>query len=280
MPVAEKHALVLEGGGMKAAFSNGVLQAWQEAGYYPWDAMYGTSAGGALAAWTAARQCDVVAQTWRYALDPRIINYRRWAARQGPLFDHDALIRIVYENEHPLDVDAVRRAKHPVSVTAADVHSGRCVYPDIRRGATLDWIRATGRLPMASGEPVRIGGRIYLDGGILDPIPLERAIEDGATTVTVILNNPYDGPKRDIPFLPLMVARRYPRLRDGLVRHQQIKWEAVQKVLNPLDGVDIHVVRPPRSLGITRLSRDMERIDDALALGQDVGHEELARWRV
>lgn len=260
---------------MKAAFANGVLSAWEEAGYYPWKAVYGSSAGGALGAWLAAKQCHVVEKTWRYAQDPRIINYRRWVTGQGPLFDHDALIRIVYEEEHPLDVRAVTRAKHPVVVTAADIQSGQCIYPDIRKGPVLEWIKATGRLPMASGEPVRIDGRTYLDGGILDPIPIERAIEDGADRVTVILNNPYAGPRREIPLIPLVAARRFPRLRDGIVRHQQIKWEAVQKTLDPWDGVQVEVIRPERPLGVGRLSRDLPRIDAAIAQGRELGRRFL-----
>src|SRR5688572_19013274 len=41
-----KRALVIEGGGMKAAYANGVLSAFEEAGHTEWGAIYGTSAGG------------------------------------------------------------------------------------------------------------------------------------------------------------------------------------------------------------------------------------------
>ena len=77
-----KRALVVEGGGMKAAYANGVLSAFEELGHTAWDAIYGTSAGGALAAWFAAGQARHAEKTWEYAADRRILSYRRFLRRK------------------------------------------------------------------------------------------------------------------------------------------------------------------------------------------------------
>lgn len=266
-----KRALVIEGGGMKAAYGNGVLSAFEEAGHTQWDAVYGTSAGGAMAAWYSAGQARYAEKTWDYAADPRILSYRRWARFQGPLLDHEALLEIVYLKEHPLDQDAIRRCGHPVIVTAADVHSGEVVYHDLREGDIIAWLKATGRLPFASGPTVAIDGREFLDGGILDPIPIRRAVADGATEVTLILNKPLGRRQKDNAVIAGMAARRYPKLRDGILRHHAIKGEALDYAEGPPEGVKVHIVRPSKPTGLSRLSRDLKLIRAGIELGRGDG---------
>src|SRR5207247_1730722 len=160
----------------------------EEAGFHPWDAVYGTSAGGALAAWYCAGQAVFAEKTWDYARDPRIMSYTRFLTKRGPLLDHDGLLDIVYAKEHPLDLAALRKVAHPVVVVASDVRTGLPHYQDIRDGPILEWLKATGRLPFASGDPVPIDGSSYLDGGITDPIPVRKAAADGHSNITLVLN--------------------------------------------------------------------------------------------
>ncbi|HUR24411.1 MAG TPA: patatin family protein [Candidatus Thermoplasmatota archaeon] len=268
----DKRALVIEGGGMKSAYGNGVLSAFEEAGHTEWDAVYGTSAGGAMAAWYSAGQARYAEKTWDYAADPRILSYGRWARFKGPLLDHEALLEIVYLKEHPLDQEAIRRCKHPVVVTAADVHSGEVVYHDLRQGDIIAWLKATGRLPFASGPTVAIDGREFLDGGVLDPIPIRRAVADGATDVTLILNKPPGKRQRDNAVLAGMAARRYPKLRDGILRHHAIKGEALDYAESPPVGVKVRIIRPTKPTGLSRLSRDLKLIRAAIEQGRSDGH--------
>jgi predicted patatin/cPLA2 family phospholipase len=274
-----RRALVIEGGGMKAAYANGVLSAFEEAGHTAWDAVYGTSAGGALAAWFTAGQARYAEATWGYAADPRILSYGRWARRKGPLLDHEALLDIVYVDEHPLDQEALRRCPHPVVVTASDVRSGAAVYQDLRRGDIISWLKATGRLPFASGPPVRIDGREYLDGGVLDPIPVRKAVEDGCTDVTLVLNNPAGHARRDNAVVAGIAARRYPALRDGILRHNAIKAEALAWAEDPPEGVRVRIVRPATSTGLTRLTRDLDAIRRAIEQGRRDGQACIAATR-
>ncbi|MHB1261408.1 MAG: patatin-like phospholipase family protein [Thermoplasmatota archaeon] len=267
-----KRSLVIEGGGMKSAYGNGVLSAFEEAGHTQWGAVYGTSAGGAMAAWYSAGQARYAEKTWDYAADPRILSWGRWARFQGPLLDHEALLEIVYLKEHPIDQDAIRRCKHPVVVTAADVHSGEVVYHDLRQGDIIAWLKATGRLPFASGPTVAIDGREFLDGGILDPIPIRRAVADGATEVTLILNKPAGKRQKDNAVLAGMAARRYPKLRDGILRHHAIKGEALDYAEAPPDGVTVHLIRPSTPTGLSRLSRDLKLIRAGIEQGRRDGH--------
>ena len=205
---------------MKAAYANGVLTAFEEAGHTTWDAVYGTSAGGALAAWFAAGQAKRAEHTWTYAADRRILDYRRFLRRRGPLLDHDALYEIVYELEHPIDQAAIHRCAYPVIVTASRLRDGGTTYHDLRDGRIIPWLKATGRLPFAAGHPVRIHGEDFLDGGINDPIPVRKAVEDGAT-MTLIVKWPAETPARRRTRSFRLTARRYPALRRGILDHAE-----------------------------------------------------------
>lgn len=262
---------------MKAAYANGVLSAFEEAGYRPWDLVVGTSAGGALAAWYSAGQARFAEGTWKYAGDPRFLNLRRALLRQGPYLDHEALLDIVYREEHPLDVAALRKAPWEVLVTVVDVETAECRYVDIREGDPIPWLKATGRLPFASNGPVEVDGHHYLDGGVVDPVPIQHTVEAlGATDVTLILNNP-PGPKRPDPRLVLeLAARRYPALRQGIYDHQDIKQASYAYAAAPPEGVRVRVIRPDGPLGLGRFSRDMDRIHAALERGRRDGLAFLA----
>lgn len=253
---------------MKAAYANGVLSSFAQQGLDDWSAVLGTSAGGALAAWFSAGQIDRAEQTWQYARDQRVLSYRR-ALRKGPVLDHEALLDIVYVDELPIDTLAIDHCPWQVIVTAADIDTGSCVYQDIRGQDIIAWLKATGRLPIGCGPYVEIDGRRYIDGGAIDPIPIRYAVEVlGHDQITLILNTP-PGPRRsDARLMAELAARRYPRLRDGIMRHQEIKAAAIHYALHPPDGVQVDVIRPARHLGVHRLSRDMDRIHGAMDQGR------------
>lgn len=256
---------------MRAAYAHGVLAAFEESGHRDFDAVYGTSAGGALAAWWSAGQARYAQATWRYAQDRRVLSWRRWLLRRGPLLDHDALFDVVYAKEHPLDVAAVARARHPVVVTVTPVDTGVTEYVDIRRGPVLAWLRATGRLPLGTGPAVEIDGRRYLDGGITDPVPLRRAIADGATDVVLLLNRPEGDREAESKAATALVARRYPALRDALLKRHHVYNEAARLASAPPPGVRVRVVRPSRDLGVRRFTRDLRLVEGALAEGRRDG---------
>ncbi len=256
---------------MRAAYANGVLAAFEEHGFDPFDAVYGTSAGGALAAWWTAGQAEHAAETWDYARDPRIMSYTRWLTFQGPLLDHETLFEVVYEEEMPLDVEAVAQADHPVIVTVTDADTGQVHYKDIRQGPVLEWLKATGRLPLATGPPVEIDGTRWLDGGLVVPVPARKAIEDGATEVVTILNRA-EGSRTPEPwFNEWVVRRKFPAL-EGLVRdHHELHAQNLSWLLDPPEGVTAHILRPQEELPVHRLSRDLDDVRHAIQVGKADG---------
>lgn len=262
---------------MKAAFANGVLTAFEEAGHRAFDALYGTSAGGALAAWFTAGQAKYAEDTWAYAADRRVLDYARIMPGGRPMLDHEFLLDHIYRVEHPLNVAAVRKAPHPVIVTASNVDTGAPVYQDLRHVDAIAWLKATGRLPVGSGGPVHLDGARYLDGGLTDPIPVRKAVADGHTRVTLILNTPAGHVKRDHPIMAQYTARRYPHLREGILQHSERKESAMAYAAHPPADVRVDIIRPEASLGLHRLTRDLAQLRRGIAYGHEAGREHIAR---
>ncbi len=256
---------------MRAAYANGVLAALEDAGVNSWDAVYGTSAGGALAAWYSAHQANHALETWPYVRDPRILSYKRWLTRRGPLLDHDALFEIVYRTERPMDTDAVRSAPHPVIVPVTHADTGQTHYVDLRDGPVIEWIKAAGRMPLLSGDAVTVEGEPWLDGGLTDAVPMGKALDDGATEVLVVLNRPPQERSPEHRIASWLVDRRYPGLGEYVETHHHDWNTSVALALHPPDGVQVDIIHPQEDLGLNRFTRSIETIEDAAETGRHDG---------
>lgn len=261
---------------MKAAFANGVLSAWEKAGYAPWDAVLGTSAGGTLGCWMSAGQAWKSEQTWKYVMDPRVVSMKRALLRQGPYLDHEGLIDIVYTQENPIDVEAVKAAAWPVYVSAVDADSGELAVKDVRDGPVIPWIKATGRLPMMSGPPVELDGKRYFDGGLVDPIPVQYAVETlGATEVTLITNNTFVK-RKEVPLAGALV-RKYPAIKEYMSSHQARKVASMEYAQrSPITNI----IGPTEHHGIGRLSKDLDLVLRHMERGREIGHAYIKTLQV
>lgn len=260
-------ALVIEGGANRSAYATGALCTLQQQGFAP-DAAYGTSAGGALAAWYAAGQMERCADVWRYAADRRIMSYRR--ALQGkPILDLHALYRVIYLEEFGLDVERVKRAPYPVVVTLTDADTGETVHQDIRRVEhPTHWVHAGAALPIAAETPIELGGRRWLDGGTTDPIPIRKALDDEHREVVVVLNRMRGERKPEPAWVTRLFARQFPNLVEHARQHHAYHNDAVRLCDNPPPGVRITVIRPAVDTGLTRTTRDRKLLERAIEQGR------------
>ncbi|HWG91091.1 MAG TPA: patatin family protein [Candidatus Thermoplasmatota archaeon] len=270
-------ALVIEGGGMRAAYASGAVHGLAEADLQV-DAVYGTSAGGAIAAWFGAGQAHESPRTWAWAADRTLMSYRRWLTGRGPLWDLQRLYQTFYLERIRLKVEALASARFPVRVSVTDADTGEALYPDLRQGPVHDLLMATSALPLAVAKPVEALGRRLLDGGVADPIPVARAIADGYTDLVVVLNRPKGPPRKPEPWwVSRLAAREYPAIAHLSARHHDLHNAAVALAENPPPGVRITLVRPTRPTGLSRLTRDPRLLDRAIRQGFEDGQAALAR---
>ena len=263
-------ALVIEGGANRAAYATGVLASLQTAGFVP-DAVYGTSAGGALAAWYAAGQMELACRTWDAVQDRELLSYRR-ALRGGYVFDLRRLYHHYYPNVFGMDIAALKRAPFPVHVTITDADTCETYYPDIRHAENpLALVHAGAAIPILSDAPVEWNGRRCLDGGTTDPIPLQKAIDDGHKDIVAVLNRAPGERKPEPAWAVAMLARKFPALEEAARLHHEHHNRAVRLALSPPSGVRVRVVRPSRDTGVTRATRDLVVLRRAIERGRADG---------
>lgn len=216
-------AFVLGGGGNLGAVQVGMLRAVFEHGIEP-DVVIGCSVGAingaAVAADPTSEVANRMAEFWRSldadALFPpgRLSQLRLLSRRSTGLVSNEALRRLL---ERGLDARRFEDTKVPLHVVATSLRSGREVW--FSRGPLIDPILASAALP-AVLPPVTIGGEWLIDGGVVDNVPVGRAVDLGATRVVVFhvgnFDKPRPLPKRPIDVLiqAFSIARNHRVVRD------------------------------------------------------------------
>lgn len=276
-----KLALVCEGGGQRGIFTAGVLDAFQQARFNPFDLMLGTSAGAQnLSAFVCAQPGYARRVITRYTTRKQFFDPLRFV-RGGHLIDLDWLIDITRQ-EFPLAVDAGEKL----------FSSGREFYmcacrsddytPDYFSPTADTWhdiIKASSAIPGFYRPGVDLSGVSYLDGGIRDAIPVREAARRGAETIVVIRTVP-----SQMTYTPLWLKRVERWLSEGALQplinilqvHEESYREIQRFIDNPPDSLRIIEIYPPRPLASNALGSRIAALNQDYHLGRRCGRYFLA----
>lgn len=191
-PVAQpapREAVVLSGGGSLGAAQAGALQALFEAGIIP-DVVVGTSVGALNAAFVAVdpryERVVELEDVWRRMShevvfpDGRFSVARRLAGRRAHLYSPRGLRALI---DDCVPVDDLADTAVPCHVVTTDLLSGEPVW--WTSGRPVDVLSASACLP-GLFPPVRLAGSLHVDGGVVCPVPMQRALDLGAVRVWVL----------------------------------------------------------------------------------------------
>lgn len=193
VPDGARVALVIEGGGMRGIVSAAMACALEDAGILDVvDIVVGTSSGAVNAAATVTGVIGAFADSYSSIFSSREFIDLRRVLRGRPVVDGPL---IVAHLESLFDLgghlDARNRAPQ-LAVIATDVDAAEAVvltnFTD--RDDMLGSIHASGLLPLLAGPPLELRGRRWLDGGILQPVPVAAAAALGATHAIVLATRP------------------------------------------------------------------------------------------
>ena len=180
VPPKVLHLGLALGGGAARGFAHvGVIQVLEEAGIQP-HLVVGTSAGSLVAALYASGKSSTqlrrVAETMEEA---EITDWMMPILNRGALRG-EALARYVNTQ---VGNRLIEQMKMPLGIVATDLHNGEPML--FRRGNTGAAVRASSAVP-AVFQPVKIGSREYVDGGLVSPVPVRQAREMGANVVIAV----------------------------------------------------------------------------------------------
>lgn len=179
--------LALGGGAAKGFAHVGVIAVLEEAGIVP-DVMVGTSAGSLVAAlYASGMNAEQLRQNALRLEEVAIADWMLPLVNRG-LFRGEALARYVNDAVAGRLIEDMRI---PLGVVAVDLSNGQPIL--FRRGDTGTAVRASSAVP-AVFQPVRIGGRDYVDGGLVSPVPVQFARQMGAELVIAVdISQPPEG---------------------------------------------------------------------------------------
>jgi NTE family protein len=166
------------GGGAARGFAHiGVLQVLEENGLKP-DVITGTSAGSLVAALYASGKSGTELAALAESMDESA--FTDWAFPGRGLIRGEGLARYVREHTGGLRIEQMRI---PLGIVATDLDNGEPIL--FQRGDPGVAVKASSAVP-AVFQPVRIGNREYVDGGLVAPVPVRFARQMGAELVIAV----------------------------------------------------------------------------------------------
>lgn len=274
----QKTGLVLEGGAMRGLFTAGILDVLMEEGV-TFDGVIGVSAGAAFGINFVSQQPGrPIRYNKRFARDWRYCSLRSWITT-GDLFGAQFAYHEVPEHLDPFDNEAFENNPTAFHLVCTDAETGEAVYKRLTKGGSLayDWVRASASMPMVS-RPVALDGKLLLDGGVADSIPLEYFEQIGYSRNVVILTQPQGYVKPHNKLMPLfkLFLRKYPQMIHGLdVRHEMYNQQLSYVAKQEQAGTAL-VIRPKKALRIGHVSHDPEEMQAIYDIGRSTGMERLS----
>ena len=274
MKINGKTGLVLEGGGMRGVFTSGVLDAFMKHDLY-FRYIVAVSAGA----------CNGMSYVSRQPRRARISNidylarYKyigiRHLVTQGCIFDRELLYDKFPNQLLPFDFDEYFKHAKDFEMVTTNCLTGKAMYlsETSDRQRSLDIVRASSSLPYVS-KIVTVDGIPMLDGGIIDSIPINRAIETGHEHNVVILTRNKDwrdtGKDRKVP---AFIYKNYPRLRVVL-SHRHVVYNQQIDLIDRLEAEGkITCIRPMRPREVGRIENDVEKLERLYEEGFAIGEK-------
>ena len=272
-----KTGIVLEGGASRGVFTTGVLDTMMEKGL-EFDYCIGVSAGAGNAMHLKSRQPG---RAYDLLVGGEEESFYGWqqARKSGKLIDLDHMYHEKsYDPDLPFDFGAYYA--NPMFceyvVSCCETGNSEYLHEDVYQKRLLDIVKASCSMPGITGV-VSLDGKHYLDGGVTDPMPVERAFEMGCDKVVLVLTkpaanlNPTDY-ARLRPLMSRLYKRRYPEFYAVLMSRVRRYLLQMGQILEMERSGRIFVIRPSHC-EISTLEQDREKLRAYYAQGCAVTRE-------
>lgn len=275
--------LILEGGGMRGAFTAGILDFFLEKEIkFPY--VIGVSAGANNGANFIAEQYERSKRIFiKHSQDKRYMGVKRVVKERSYLGMKFLFHDLPFEVD-PFDFETFANSESEFKVVATECQTGMPVYfrhqdydPEFFIKKIL---RASSSLPLLC-PPVYIDEKCYLDGGISDSIPIRKAIKDGYKKNILILtrNKSYKKRPSKLNRVVKLKYRKYPNLVE-IIKKRHIRYNEKLKYIERLeDEGKAFVFRPKEEIDIRVLENDPEEMQDLYQRGYNLAVERLTEMK-
>lgn len=276
MTIDDKTGLVLEGGGMRAVFTVGILDYFMDNNiWFPYT--IGVSAGASNGISYASRQRGRARYSNIDLLKERnYIGFSFFMKGRGYI-DMDYIFYEFPEKQYPLDYEAYFGSADRFVMVTSNCLTGKAEYMEEKKDPKrlVDICKASCTLPVMC--PVSyVDGIPMVDGGVCDAVPIRRAIEEGYEKNVIILtrNKGYRKKDKDVN-LPSFIYRQYPEIREKL----RTRYRRYNERMDFIDELETNgkalVIRPERPIEVGRTETDINKLialyEEGYACGKKIG---------
>lgn len=256
-----KSALVLEGGGMRGAYTAGVLDYLMEKGV-SFDSIYGVSAGALTGANFKAGQVGRGLRTFAAYLHDERYAGPQHLLKTGDWFNIDFSYNKIPNELDPADYDTFNASPVNFYSVVSNVETGKAEYiriTDLKQ--QMDLVRASATLPLLSNI-VEIDGKKYLDGGSCDSIPLKKSMADGHSKNLVVLTQHRGFTKKPSAnrYACRLMYKKYPNYVKAMDNRHSMYNRQLKLVYEMEKQGKAFVIQPAAKVEVSRLEKNPARL--------------------
>jgi len=273
----KKTALIIEGGGQRGVFSFGITDTFINRNYNPFDIYIGVSNGVAVLCWYLIKETDNNLDKMLYAAKGDYLSYKNIFTGKDILKFHQ-----MYEDGEKMFNPSMEKIRNNLKgkdyiAVVTDAIEANAEYYSFGDGEWLPKMIASGTLPILVKTPSLIDGRRKFDGGIADPLPVEKAYKMGAKKIIVIRTYEKNFRRRLKleNYIGALLSSQYPSLRKALLEHDKTYNRALDFIKNPPHDCEIVQLCPPKKLKSKRDTKNIEVLKADYELGKSVAEEFL-----
>lgn len=282
-----KIGLAIEGGGMRGVVSAGMVTGLEYLKLLDsFDAVYGTSAGAINAAYFIAKQASYGTTIYYENINnDNFINIYRFSKKNKSIMSLEFLLDYISTEIKILDCDLVNNSPVPLKIIATSITKNQSkIFEKMgTREELINALRASARIPIIAGPPVKINGEEFLDGGILESIPIYTAIKDNCTHILVLLTRPHgDIQGKPTIFDNYFAARALRRINPWIAEAYLTRPRKYCQTIKEIEKLSTNPLQAPFVFGI-QLSSDkrpvsrLEKKQMVLKKGAKDGLSEVIR---
>lgn len=266
-----KTSLVLEGGGMRGAYTAGCL-SWLLENNISFDSAYGISTGAVhLCSFLSSNEDYLYDLSTNHIADKELVGIRS-VLREGRIVGYDRLFNYILPIVKKYDISKAYESKTVAKIGVYDLDKGETEFINLKDMDKTNYIlKAATTLPIL-GRVVTYDGKEMLDGGITKMIPIEESVKDGNDIHLVITTKPADYVRKPASWIIRLLMRlNYLNHKcvynDYCVRH--INYEKQIELIKELEKEKkVLYIYPSKDSNVSRLGGDKESLRELYQLGR------------
>ncbi|ATZ65138.1 MULTISPECIES: patatin-like phospholipase family protein [Acinetobacter] len=276
-----RNALVVEGGGMRGAFTCGVLDAFLQQNFNPFDLFVGVSSGSTnLANYLAKQHGRNIELYLDHSLRPEFIRYGRFF-KGGDLLDMQWMWDTV-EKENPLDQNTLFAQNPDFYMVLTHARSGHAEYLRAGKDNIIDGLRASSSIPYLTRKAVDIFDEPYFDGGVADALPVQWAAQQSNIKNLLVIRTRtqsyFKASSKADQFFAKYLMNQYAGFSDSLKQRCQ-RYNATIDFMRQNNQQGILEVCPPDDKMLAgRLCKDKRKLQYTYEVGLDCGRKAIEDW--